>query len=142
VPSRGRSCVFRTTGRGYKYRLPQTNNALGFASPIRRPAIAKSGAGWDEPPGLVSLAVAKADIAGFICRREMTDHPNDQTVIQMDIATCRGGFDRSIGAGDAAFAALLQAAEQRILPDLKSRQVREEIRAEARRFEAVFFPPP
>jgi hypothetical protein len=104
------------------------------------PAISKSGVSWNDPPAGFSLQAAKADIAGFICRREMTDNPNDQTAIQMDISTCRDAFDRSIGSGDAAFAAFLEQAEQSILQDLKSPLVQQQIWAEARRFEAAVFP--
>jgi hypothetical protein len=72
------------------------------------PAISKSSVSWDEPCVPFSVEVAKADLAGFICRREMSDTPNDEIAIGSDLATCRERFDRHIGTGDDAFKALLK----------------------------------
>ncbi|VVB53001.1 Uncharacterised protein [uncultured archaeon] len=107
-----------------------------------RPAISKSSVSWDEPVGGFTGETAKADLAGFICRREMTDSPNDEIAISSDIATCRGRFDRYIGTGDEAFKKLLKDVEAALLVDLKSPSIRAEIWAEAKRFEKQIFPAP
>jgi len=67
------------------------------------PAISKSSVSWDEPRGGFDAEVAKANLAGFICRREMSDTPNDEIAISADFAVCRERFNRYIGAGEDAF---------------------------------------
>jgi hypothetical protein len=67
------------------------------------PATSKSSVSWDEPVGGFSVETAKADLAGFICRRVMTDTPNDEIAIGADLAVCRERFDRYIGSSDDAF---------------------------------------
>ena len=67
------------------------------------PAISKSSLSWDEPRGGFDAEVAKANLAGFICRREMSDTPNDEIAISADFAVSRERFNRHIGAGEDAF---------------------------------------
>jgi hypothetical protein len=106
------------------------------------PAISKSSVSWDEPTSGFDVVAAKAHIAGFVCRREMTDSPNDAVSIGMDLATCRERFDRYIGTGDDAFKRFTGDAERLLLADLRSPSIRQEIWAEAKRFEKQIFPAP
>jgi hypothetical protein len=106
------------------------------------PAISKASVSWDEPLGCFGVDAAKADLAGFICRREMSDTPNDEIAISSDLAQCRERFDRHIGGGDDAFNGLIGHAERSILTDLKSPQVQHEIRQMGRQFEREVFPIP
>jgi hypothetical protein len=105
------------------------------------PAISKSSVSWDEPDGF-SVETAKADLAGFICRRVMTETPNDEIAIGADLAVCRERFDRYIGGGDDAFNSFIGHAERSILTDLKSPKVQQEIRQMGKQFEREIFPAP
>jgi hypothetical protein len=75
------------------------------------PAISKSSVSWDEPRGGFDAEVAKANLAGFICRREMSDTPNDEIAISADFAVCRERFNRYIGAGEDAFKLFIKDVE-------------------------------
>jgi hypothetical protein len=105
------------------------------------PAISNSSVSWREPSNF-DVVTAKADIAGFICRREMTDSPNDAVAIEMDLASCRKRFDKHIGGDDEAFKQFVAEAERVLLEDLKSPQIREVIWAEAKHFEEEVFQAP
>jgi hypothetical protein len=91
------------------------------------PAISKASVSWDELGGF-GVEAAKADLAGFICRREMSDTPDDEIAISSDLAQCREHFDRYIGGDDDAFVSFIGHAERSILTDLKSPKVQQEIR--------------
>ena len=106
------------------------------------PAISKSSVSWDEPRGGFDAGVAKANLAGFICRREMSDTPNDEIAISAVFAVCRERFNRHIGAGEDAFKLLIKDVEKELLEDLWSPQTRREIWAEAKSFEKEVFPAP
>jgi hypothetical protein len=106
------------------------------------PAISKASVSWDEPLGCFGIEAAKADLAGFICRREMSDTPNDEIAIGVDLAVCRDRFDRYIGGGDDAFNSLIGHAERSILTDLKSPKVQQEIRHMGKQFEREIFSAP
>jgi hypothetical protein len=105
------------------------------------PAMSRSSVSWKEPNGF-DVVVAKACLGGFICRREMTDSPNDAVAIEKDLARCRVRFDKHIGGGDEAFKLFVADAERLLLEDLKSPSVKDEIWAEAKRFEKEIFPAP
>jgi hypothetical protein len=106
------------------------------------PAISKSSVSWDEPRGGFDAEVAKANLAGFICRREMSDTPNDEIAISADFAVCQERFNRHIGAGEDAFKLFIKDVEKELLEDLWSPQTRREIWAEAKSFEKEVFPAP
>ncbi len=106
-----------------------------------QPAISRSSVTWTDPNGFNNVT-AKADLAGFVCRREMTDSPNDEIAIERDLAHCRARFDKHIGGEDKAFKLFVAEAERLLLEDLKSPFIREEIWAEAKRFEKEIFPAP
>jgi hypothetical protein len=98
------------------------------------PAISRSATGWTQNLNSGVVANIKADIGGFICRRELSNEPNDATAIEMDLHTARQWFDTKVATGDAAFKQALEDAEREILEDLKDPSVVQEIRAEAKRF--------
>ena len=103
------------------------------------PAISRSSCGWTRTT-VDPVSNIKADIAGFICRRELTKHPNDRIAIESDLETARYWFDQNVGTGDEAFQSAVQQAEREILEDLKSETVVLEIWAEAQRFMDEIFP--
>jgi len=103
------------------------------------PAISNSSVSWTDPD-CFDVVAAKADVAGYVCRREMTDSPNDKIAIEKDLEHCRKRFDKHIGGDDEAFKKFVAEAERLLLEDLKSPQVREEIWEEAKRFEMEVFP--
>jgi hypothetical protein len=105
--------------------------------PYDCPAISRSSIKWTPAPDTSVIAALKANIAGHICRREMSNSPNDEIAIGMDIEGCRKWFD-----DDASFKAALQDAERDLLEDLKSPVVVEGIWEEARRFVKEIFPAP
>jgi SEC-C motif len=103
------------------------------------PAISKSSTAWTPAVGSSVVANLKANIAGYVCRRELTDSPNDHIAIERDLQDARNWFDRHVGTGDDAFKAAIAEAEAEILLDLKSQSVVDEIWSEAKRFvEEVF----
>jgi hypothetical protein len=104
------------------------------------PAISRSSVSW-IPNGGFSLANLKADIAGYIVRRELSGEPNDHIAIERDLNEARERFDKYVGTGDDAFNALVVEAEAEILIDLRSPAIRHEIWEEARQFVKEVFPP-
>jgi hypothetical protein len=105
------------------------------------PAISKSSTAWTPAIGGSIVDKLKANIGGYICRRELSGDPNDQTAIEMDLHSAREWFDRNVGTGEEAFTAAIAEAERAILFDLQSQSVVDEIWAEANRFvEQVFRP--
>jgi hypothetical protein len=105
------------------------------------PAISRSSVSWKEPD-VFDVVAAKANLAGFVCRREMTDSPNDKIAIEKDLESCRKRFDKCIGGDDEVFQLFVAEAEGLLLEDLKSLSIREEIWTEAKRFEKEIFPTP
>ena len=104
------------------------------------PAISRSSCGW-TPIGGSIVANIKAHLGGYICRRELSDSPNESIAVEMDLQTCREWFDKDVGTGEEAFQKALQDAEHEILEDLKSPQVLAEIWMEAERFVREVFQP-
>ncbi|MGD0908540.1 MAG: SEC-C metal-binding domain-containing protein [Candidatus Acidiferrales bacterium] len=98
------------------------------------PAISKSSTAWTPAPGGSIVDSLKANIGGYICRRKLSDDPNDQTAIEMDLYSAREWFDKNVGTGDEAFKAAIAEAEAEILVDLKSESVVAEIWDAANRF--------
>ena len=115
------------------------------------PAISRSATSWTPSSSAPVLDVLKANIGGYICRRELSAFPNDEIAIGMDLQGAREWFDCqqnqpvstfSIGAGDAAFKVALEDAERAILQDLEFPFVVQDIWSEARRFVKEIFPAP
>ena len=105
------------------------------------PAISRSSCGWTATGGSV-VANVKASLGGYICRRELSNSPNDHIAIESDLDGAREWFDRHVGTGEETFKKTLEEAEREILEDLKSQFVVYEIWAEAKRFvEEVFQTP-
>jgi hypothetical protein len=105
-----------------------------------RPAIHRSSVEWTPAAGRSTVHQIKPQIAGFICRRELSGFPNDEVAIKTDVELCREWFDEHVGTGEDAFNAVLKDAECEILIDLRSPKTRHEIWAEARRVVAEIFP--
>lgn len=107
------------------------------------PAISKSSIAWTPAIGGSVVAHIKARIGGFVCRRELSDEPNDNIAIEMDLQGAREYFDQTVGTGDDAFKQAVEDAEREILEDLQSQSVVDELWAEAKRFvKEVFQPQP
>jgi hypothetical protein len=103
------------------------------------PAISRSSVGW-IPYGGFTLANLKADIAGYIVRRELSGKPNDHIAIERDLHGARERFDEHVGTGDDAFNGLVAKAEAEILIDLRNPAIRHAIWEEARLFLREVFP--
>jgi hypothetical protein len=107
------------------------------------PAISRSSVSWTPAIGVSVVAQIKGHIGGFICRREMSDQPNDPIAVEMDLHSCRQWFDENVRTGDDVFKVAVAEAEAEILLDLESESVVDEIWAETQTFvEEVFQPEP
>lgn len=93
----------------------------------------------DYPAGTPDIDGLKACVAGYVCRREMSDTPNDEIVIGMDLEDVRKRFE-NIGGTEEEFRQLVAEAEKAVTNDLQSPVVRQGIWAEANRFEKESFP--
>jgi hypothetical protein len=109
-------------------------------SRYNRPEIHRSSTEWTPAAGRSTVLQIKPQIAGFICRRELSGFPNDEVAIKIDVELCRDWFDKHVGTGEGAFNAVLRDAEREILVDLRSPKTRREIWGEARRFDDEIFP--
>lgn len=86
-------------------------------------------------------------VAGYVCRRELTDSPNDELAISSDIDNARRWFDKHVGTGDkdfddANFELAIEDAEDAVVKDLRSPAIGRGVRAEAKRFREEIFPAP
>jgi hypothetical protein len=107
-----------------------------------RPAISRASTWWIPAPEGSVVAAVKAHLGGFVCRREMSDTPNDEIAIGTDIDGCRNWWMQHKLGSEEIFQAALAKAEAEIMQDLKSPAVRAEIQAEANRFMKEIFPEP
>ena len=105
------------------------------------PAISRSSVEWTLDTDSV-MEYFKPCVAGYVCRREISDTPNEAIAIGSDIDGAREWFDEHVGTGDEAFNAAVTKAEQAVADDLQSPAVGKEIRAEAKRFQEDIFPTP
>ena len=105
------------------------------------PAISRSSTVWTLETDSVADYV-KACVAGYVCRREMSDEPNDGVAINMDVDSGRPWYQEHVGGTEKEFQKVIVEADRSILADLKSSAVRAEIWAAAKRFEEEIFPAP
>lgn len=105
------------------------------------PAISKSSCSW-TPRTNALIPNIKANIAGYVVRRELSKYPNDQIAVEKDLEDARSWFDQKVGASEEAFQRVIQQAEREILQDLQDPKVVEELWQEAARFVAEVFPQP
>jgi hypothetical protein len=105
------------------------------------PAISRSSCCWTIPGDTLVMDALKAHVAGYVCRREMTDTPNDEITIGMDLEAVRKPFE-NIGGTEEESRQMVAETEKAVTNDLQSSAVREEIWAEAKRFEKEIFPAP
>ncbi len=110
--------------------------------PYDCPSISRSAIGWIYGENTSAIDNIKASVAGYIVRREMSEEPNDEIAISMDIDGARDWFDRHVGTGDEDFKKCIAEAEEAVLEDLQSPAVKKEIWAEAHRFQQEIFPAP
>lgn len=104
------------------------------------PAISKSAVDWT--PGGSAVANLKAFIGGYICRRELTDKPNDHIAIESDLDGAWNWYKRNIGTSREAFQKAIEEAERELVKDLRSPAVRRAIWNEAHRFAREIFGEP
>jgi hypothetical protein len=81
-------------------------------------------------------------VAGYVCRREMSDEPNDGVAINMDVDSARPWYQEHVGGTEQEFQKVIVEAEDALLKDLKDTLVRAGVLAEAKRFEKEIFPAP
>jgi preprotein translocase subunit SecA len=105
------------------------------------PAISKSSCSWTATTNAL-IPNIKANIAGYVVRRELSKYPNDQIAVEKDLEDARSWFDQKVGASEEAFQRVIQQAEREILQDLQDPKVVEELWQEAARFVAEVFPQP
>jgi hypothetical protein len=110
------------------------------SQPYDCPALSRSSTCWTRVT-CSPLDNLKADVAGYICRREMSELPNDQIAIGSDLEDALNWYRRRSGT-EEEFRQLVVEAENAVTKDLQSSTVREEIWAEAKRFEKEIFPAP
>lgn len=84
----------------------------------------------------------KACVAGYVCRREMSDEPNDGVAIDMDVDSARPWYQIHVGGTEEAFQKVIVEAEDVVVKDLKDTAARAGVLAEANRFEREIFPAP
>lgn len=108
--------------------------------PYDCPAISRSSVSWTLAPDASVIDAIKVKVAGYVCRRELSELPNDRIAIGSDIAGARDWYQRHIGGTEEGFQQLVDDAEKAVTKDLQSSAVREEIWAEAKRFRQEIFP--
>jgi hypothetical protein len=108
--------------------------------PYDCPAISRSSVSWTCPAS--DIDNIKVSVAGYVCRRELSELPNDRIAIGSDIAGARDWYLRHIGGTEEGFQQLVDDAEKAVTRDLQSSTVREEIWAEAKRFRQEILPAP
>jgi hypothetical protein len=87
-------------------------------------------------------AVLKAKIGGIVFREMLSDTPNDEAAIFLDMKGARRWFQEQVGADEDAFRASIAIARAAILDDLKSPEFRELAFRTAKEFQREVFPTP
>jgi hypothetical protein len=102
------------------------------------PAISKASTSWTPKGGSV-IAIVKSFIGGFRFRELLSDTPNDEIAIGMDMDNCRTWFDAYVGIGDAGFDLAIEVAKDEISMDLRQPEFRKLAWDTAREFERKVF---
>lgn len=74
--------------------------------PYDCPSISRSSVGWTRTDAPV-VDTIKASVAGYVCRRELSELPNDQITVGSDIAGAPDWYKRHIGGTDEEFRQIL-----------------------------------
>jgi hypothetical protein len=102
------------------------------------PAISRASTVWTLDTDS-AIDYVKASVAGYVCRREMSDTPNDSVAITLDIDFARDWYQKRVGGTEAEFQKVIVEAERSILQDLKDPAVQAGVLAEAYRFQNEIF---
>jgi hypothetical protein len=103
------------------------------------PAISRSSTVWTLDTDSV-IDYVKVCVAGYVCRREVSDEPNDGVAINMDADSARPWYQEHVGGTEKEFQKVIVEAELSIVQDLQDTAVRAGVLAEAKRFQREIFP--
>jgi len=107
-----------------------------------RPAISKSSVEFDNPVNATLTAMLKANIAGFVFREQVSDSPNDEIAIGVDMQAARQCYAAYGGRTEEGFQRAVAEARQEIVDELRSLEFQKLVWETAKEFGQTVFPAP
>ena len=106
------------------------------------PAISRSAVFFTTPTKGEAKDILKMHIGGFIFREVLSDEPNDNVAISMDVDGARRWHQSEIGGTEKEFQEVIAQARKEILADLKSEEFKKLVWDTAKEFADAVFPKP